>query len=54
MKNINFKFLNFNTMYESKGSVEKAMRREYCFSTIFYQGPDVQHNKYVIKIYIFH
>lgn len=51
MKNINFKFLNFNTMYESKGSVEKAMKREYCFSTIFYQGPDVQHNKYVIKIY---
>lgn len=51
MENIKFNFLNFYTMYGSKGSVDKPLKREYCFSTIFYQGPDVQNNDYVIKIY---
>lgn len=51
MKNINFKFLNFCTVYSSKGSINKPKRREYCFSTIFYQGPDVQENEYMLEIY---
>lgn len=51
MKNINFKFLNFCTIYSSKGSINKPKSRAYCFSTIFYQGPNVQENEYMLEIY---
>lgn len=50
MKDLKFNFLNFYTMYESKGSVDKPLKREYCFSTIFYQGPNTQDNHYVLEI----
>lgn len=51
MEKINFKFLNFCTIYGSTGSIEKETKREYCFSTIFYQGPNKLKNDYTIEIY---
>lgn len=50
MLNINFKFLEFWTYYSSKGTTNKDLAREYCFSKIFY-GEDHQTNDYVIYIY---
>ena len=50
MLNINFKFLEFWTYYSSKGTTNKDLAREYCFSKIFY-GNDHQTNDYVIYIY---
>lgn len=50
MLNINFKFLEFWTYYSSKGTTNKNLAREYCFSKIFY-GEDHQTNDYVIYIY---
>lgn len=45
-----FVFLNFHTEYSSKGTVNKPMRREYCFSTIFYDQAE-QDNSYRIRFY---
>ena len=45
-----FVYLNFHTEYSSTGTLEKRMRREYCFSDVFYHD-HVQNNKYVIRIY---
>ena len=50
MLNIDFKFLEFCTYYSSKGTTNKDLAREYCFSKIFY-GEDHQTNDYVIYIY---
>ena len=50
MLNIDFKFLEFWTYYSSKGTINKDLAREYCFSKIFY-GNDHQTNDYVIYIY---
>lgn len=50
MLNIDFKFLEFWTYYSSKGTTNKDLAREYCFSKIFY-GEDHQTNDYVIYIY---
>ena len=51
MRKINFNFLNFCTIYESTGSVDKELGREYCFSEIFYEGPNKQKNNYILEIY---
>lgn len=51
MRKINFNFLNFCTIYESEGSVNKDLDREYCFSEIFYEGPNKQKNNYILEIY---
>lgn len=45
-----FVFLNFHTEYSSEGTVSKPMRREYCFSDIFYDE-NYQENEYKIRIY---
>ena len=50
MENIDFKFLEFWTYYASKGTTNKNLRREYCFSTIFY-GDAIQNNDYTLYIY---
>lgn len=52
MRNVNFNFLNFCTIYKSKGSVNKELHKEYCFNKIFYQGPNKQKNTYVLEIYV--
>lgn len=51
MRKVNFNFLNFCTIYRSKGSNDHKLRREYCFSQIFYQGPNRQKNEYALEIY---
>lgn len=52
MRKVNFNFLNFCTIYRSKGSNDHNLKREYCFSQIFYQGPNTQKNEYTLEIYI--
>lgn len=52
MRKINFNFLNFCTIYRSKGSNDHKLKKEYCFSQIFYQGPNEQKNEYVLEIYV--
>lgn len=52
MRKVNFNFLNFCTIYRSKGSNDHKLKREYCFSQIFYQGPNTQKNEYALEIYI--
>lgn len=45
--------LNFCTEYSSEGNTHKALRKDACFSTIFYSEEHgiVQKNKYTIKLY---
>ena len=50
MLNIDFKYLEFWTYYSSKGTIDKKLAREYCFSKIFY-GSKKQNNDYVLYIY---
>lgn len=50
MLNIDFKYLEFWTYYSSEGTIDKPLKREYCFSTIFY-GKKHQKNNYVLYIY---
>ena len=45
-----FAFLNFCTEYSSKGTCDKAMGKEFCFSKVFYAAQK-QNNEYVIRIY---
>lgn len=49
----NFLMLNFCTEYGSEGNTQKAMRKDACFSTIFYSEDNgiVQKNRYTIKLY---
>lgn len=50
MLNIDFKYLDFWTYYSSKGTVNKNLAGEYCFSKIFYNKYK-QNNNYVLYIY---
>ena len=50
MLNIDFKYLEFWTYYSSKGTTNKNLAREYCFSKIFY-GKHKQNNDYELYIY---
>lgn len=50
MLNIDFKYLEFWTYYSSKGTTNKNLAREYCFSKIFY-GDYKQNNDYELYIY---
>lgn len=50
MLNIDFKYLEFWTYYSSKGTTNKDLKREYCFSKIFY-GNNKQNNDYELYIY---
>lgn len=50
MLNIDFKYLEFWTYYSSKGTTNKNLAREYCFSKIFY-GEHKQNNDYELYIY---
>lgn len=50
MLNIDFKYLEFWTYYSSKGTTDKELAREYCFSKIFY-GKTKQNNDYELFIY---
>lgn len=50
MLNIDFKYLEFWTYYSSKGTTDKKLAREYCFSKIFY-GNNKQNNDYELYIY---
>ena len=52
MRKVNFNFLNFCTIYKSKGTVNKNLHKEYCFGEIFNQGPDEQKNTYALEIYV--
>lgn len=49
----NFLMLNFCTEYSSEGNTQKALRKDACFSTIFYSEGNgiVQKNKYTIILY---
>lgn len=50
MLNIDFKYLDFWTYYSSKGTTNKNLAGEYCFSKIFY-GDYKQNNDYELYIY---
>jgi 23S rRNA pseudouridine955/2504/2580 synthase len=50
MLNIDFKYLEYWTYYSSKGTTNKNLAREYCFSKIFY-GETKQNNNYELYIY---
>lgn len=50
MLNIDFKYLEFWTYYSSKGTTNKDLKREFCFSKIFY-GDNKQNNDYELYIY---
>lgn len=45
-----FKFMNYCTEYSVKGSVNKGMNVEACFSRVF-EGPAYMENEYVIRVY---
>lgn len=49
----NFLMLNFCTEYGSEGNTQKNLRKDACFSTIFYSEGNgiVQKNTYTIKLY---
>lgn len=47
----NFRFLNFHTVYKSKGTITKdRIEGVACFSDIF-RGPNKQHNTYEIHVF---
>lgn len=48
---MNYNFLNYCTEYSSKGTNNKRMSRDVCFSKVFVQREDYQSNYYKIKIY---
>ena len=50
MLNIDFKYLEFWTYYSSKGTLDKNLKREWCFSSVF-GGLKHQKNEYVLYIY---
>jgi len=50
MLNIDFKYLEFWTYYSSKGTLDKKLKREWCFSNVF-GGLEHQKNEYVLYIY---
>ena len=50
MLNIDFKYLEFWTYYSSKGTLDKNLKREWCFSSVF-NGLKHQKNEYVLYIY---
>lgn len=47
------KFLNFCTIYSSKGDVDKKLEKESCFATIFHMNIETPKitNTYTLKIY---
>lgn len=50
---MNFSFLNFCTIYSSKGYIKKPLREDACFSTVFKRLPinKVVTNTYTIRLF---
>lgn len=45
-----FKYLNFCTIYSSKGTVDEELEEHACFAEVF-SGPNYQSNEYNIHVY---